>query len=191
MIWRRRLTRGRTDEFPLLGVEAFRGRLEQLLRAEEAAARAAQEQHRQAQQVPFTQPEAADLECEQEAAALATLAALINDAPPTAGDRLLALGPYLLPLLDSLDYGRALLPDSAPFSAALQLSRAFAAVPFSGLGAFWLLSVWVRDPALNRLVRFNIQQAILLDVALVLPGLAGLLLVSPSDTGQGLAKGCG
>lgn len=58
-------------------------------------------------------------------------------------------------------------------AAALALSRSFEAVPFSGLATFYLFSLWARNLALNRLLRFSIQQAILLDVALILPGLGG------------------
>jgi len=151
------------SEFPPLGVEAFRSRLEQLLRDEESAVRVAREQLRRAQ---------------AEARALAEIAAMINNEPPSGADRVLALLPFLLPFLDSLEYSRALiaacqLQDNPVVSAVLQLSRAFEAVPFSGLATFYLFSLWVRNLSLNRLIRFSIQQAILLDVALILPGLGG------------------
>jgi hypothetical protein len=46
-------------------------------------------------------------------------------------------------------------------------------VPFSGLIAFVLFNTIASNLQLNRLVRFNIQQAILLDIALIFPGIIG------------------
>ena len=49
----------------------------------------------------------------------------------------------------------------------------YQAVPFSGLFAFFALSFLSGNMRLNRLVRFNMQQAILVDIALIIPGLLG------------------
>jgi len=48
---------------------------------------------------------------------------------------------------------------------------AFQSSPFSGFILFIGLSVFTRNTALPRFVRFNIQQALLLDIALIIPGL--------------------
>lgn len=46
----------------------------------------------------------------------------------------------------------------------------FNSLPFAGLIFFIGLSTFTRNTGLSRFVRFNIQQALLLDIALIIPG---------------------
>ena len=48
-------------------------------------------------------------------------------------------------------------------------------IPFSGFAAFLSLQFLGGNPSINRLIRYNMQQAILIDIALFFPGLLGLL----------------
>lgn len=144
------------DEF--VGVDRFRNQLEALAREEK---RLAQEAAKQAK-----------LE-QEEAAALQMRLGLLNDRPPTTTDKLVSLLPYLFPLLDGLMFGRFLLQgESNPvIDAIAALFLLYRSVPFSGFIVFFALSFLSNNPSLNRLVRFNMQQAIFLDIALFFPGL--------------------
>ena len=95
-------------------------------------------------------------------------------------DRLLSCLPYLIPLLDGDRYGKYLfylvpalgMADSivlGPFKAI------YSVIPFAQLIAFIGLSVLSRNPDIPRPVRFNIQQALILDITLIFPGLLGQL----------------
>lgn len=96
--------------------------------------------------------------------------------------------PYLLPLADGAVYGAYLLSAVpvlgvaiAPFVILLR------AVPFGGLICFFIFSSQSRNPKLPVLLRFNLQQAILLDIALFFPSLAGLLPI-PESISQSLQE---
>jgi hypothetical protein len=125
-----------------------------------------------------------------------------QDAPPWE-DRVLSLSPYLLPILDGVNYGRFLfayfpavsqsrgssklswgplvhscLDDgvgrqvAAPIYAVLNPFLAvYKSSPFASLAIYLALVFIGRSTSLSRYVRFNIQQSILLDVALVLPSI--------------------
>ena len=147
------------------GVDAFKMKLETLLRDEREAALRAVAEAKEAQA-------AAALE-EQRASALAQF---LNDGPPSLSDRIVSLLPYLFPLLDAIQYGRFLINTELdnPFVATLTvLFNLYEKVPFSGLIAFFALSALSNNMRLNRIVRFNIQQAIFLDIALIVPGIVG------------------
>ena len=149
----------------LKGVDAFKMKLETLLRDEREAALRAVAEAKEAQA-------AAALE-EQRASALAQF---LNDGPPSLSDRIVSLLPYLFPLLDAIQYGRFLINTELdnPFVATLTvLFNLYEKVPFSGLIAFFALSALSNNMRLNRIVRFNIQQAIFLDIALIVPGIVG------------------
>ena len=95
-------------------------------------------------------------------------------AEPDIADRLIASGVYLLPFLDGFPYGLFVYKTvpgvgDAAF-ALLPLVNAFQSVPFAGLILFFTLSYFARSQNLSRFVRFNIQQAILLDIVLIIPG---------------------
>merc|ERR1712138_149595 len=62
----------------------------------------------------------------------------------------------------------------------------YRAVPFSGFIAFIALNTLSSNPGINRLVRFNMQQAIFIDIALFFPGLIGALF-SLIGSGSGVA----
>ena len=103
----------------------------------------------------------------------------MNDGPPTAADKALSALPYVLPLADSLAYAGhifAAFPEqmawAQPLAGALLAIRS---LPFATLVAFFGLSILSSSPQVNKLVRFNMQQAINLDIALILPGVLGAL----------------
>jgi len=109
----------------------------------------------------------------------------LNDKEPTTGDKVLSVLPYLFPLMDGLQYGRFLLggegSESNPFVVILAvLYGLYRTIPFSGFLAFFALNFLGGNPSINRLVRYNMQQAIYLDISLFFPGLLsgliGLLL---------------
>uniref|UniRef100_A0A6U0Q2Q4 EF-hand domain-containing protein n=1 Tax=Eucampia antarctica TaxID=49252 RepID=A0A6U0Q2Q4_9STRA len=146
------------DEFPV--VDRFRNKLEALAREEKQTAADAQKQAK----------------LEEEAAALAQARLeILNDKPPSRSDKFLSLLPYLFPLMDGLQYGRFLLEGGDggnPFVVILAvLYGVYRSIPFSGFAAFFALSFLSGNPSLNRLVRFNMQQAIYVDIALFFPGL--------------------
>lgn len=145
------------DEF--VTVDKFRNKLDALVREEKRLAQEAQVK--------------AKLE-EEQATALEARLDMINDSPPTAQDKVLSILPYLFPLMDGLQFGRFLLngQESNPFVGALAvIYTLYRSVPFSGFIVFFLLSFLSSNPSLNKLVRFNMQQAIFLDIALFFPGL--------------------
>lgn len=150
------------EEF--VGVDQFRNRLEQLASEERKKALDAQRAAQKEAEVS-----------EMLESALET----INDRPPTGTDKLVSVLPYLFPLLDGLNYGRFLLDgsDSNPVVIALAvLYTLYRAIPASGFICFIALSALGNNLSINRLVRFNIRQAILLDIALITPGFFGAIL---------------
>ena len=108
----------------------------------------------------------------------------MNSLPPTQSDKIISLIPYLLPLCDALPYARAFivsngLENNNPiFEFASFVFLIYQAIPFSGLVAFFLFNSIASNLKLNRLVRFNIQQAIFLDIALIFPGLFGSIVAA-------------
>ncbi|KAJ8609704.1 hypothetical protein CTAYLR_008443 [Chrysophaeum taylorii] len=96
------------------------------------------------------------------------------------GDRALACAPYLLPLSDVLPFGKYVLTDFPVIAVALvgpfaPLLAILNAVPFGGFLVFIAISTQTRNANLSRFVRFNMQQAIILDIALIFPQLIGSL----------------
>lgn len=147
------------DEF--VGVDKFRNRLESLAREEREQAKAA--------------AKAAQMEAEMAKLAEARLS-ILNDKEPTTRDKIVSVLPYLFPLLDSLQFGRFLLAENTdnPFVIGLALLYTlYRSVPFSGFISFLALNTLSSNPGINRLVRFNMQQAIFMDIALFFPGLVG------------------
>jgi hypothetical protein len=112
---------------------------------------------------------------EEEAAKLAEARLnMINDKAPTNRDKIVSVLPYLFPLMDSLQFGRFLLVENADNPVVTVLALLYAAyrsIPFSGFVAFFALNFLSSNPGINKLVRFNMQQAIFLDIALFFPGL--------------------
>ncbi|CAJ1942670.1 unnamed protein product [Cylindrotheca closterium] len=104
----------------------------------------------------------------------AKIISLINDGEPTGKDKVVSVLPYIFPLLDSLAYAAPWIvshQDNPIAHAAAVAFTFYRSIPLSGFLAFFALSYLSTDLSLNRLVRFNLQQAIILDVALFVPGL--------------------
>jgi hypothetical protein len=162
---------GQLEVGDFAGVEQFRNRLEALARDEKGAAMEL------AKAAKKDEETAKLMEAQME---------MINDKPPTGADKLLSVIPYLFPLLDSFQFAGNLVnahPGNILSGLVALLYTAYRSIPLSGFIAFFALSSLSGNPRINRLVRFNMQQAIYLDFALffptVLAALAGLV-------GQGL-----
>jgi uncharacterized membrane protein len=98
--------------------------------------------------------------------------------------RLLAALAYLLPWSDAIPFGQALFGPlpwlrwlALPALPVMQLQEA---IPLGSLVLFMLLFLAVvRNPQVPYLIRFNVLQAILLDIVLVLLSLAFNILLGP------------
>lgn len=105
-------------------------------------------------------------------------------------DRVVALAPYILPLLSALRYGRYFF---AQFPAAIVLLkplmpilRAVSSLPMGNLIMFFAIYLGIaKNQNLSRFCRFNAMQAILLDIALIFPSLVETLF-GPGILGIGL-----
>ena len=143
----------------MVSVDQFRNQLEAFSREEK---RLAKEKVQEAQQ-------------EEEASRLAEAKlAVLNEKDPTQMDKIVSVLPYLFPLFDSLQFGRQFFIENAdnPLVGVLGLLfTAYKSIPLSGFLAYLALSTLSSNPGLNKLVRFNMQQAIFLDIALFLPSL--------------------
>ena len=105
------------------------------------------------------------------------------DGPPIWQRPLAALA-YLLPLSDAIPFGKALLLQFPVLQLlalpALPLITLQQAIPFGGLVVFLALYLLVvRNSQVPYLIRFNVLQAILLDIVLVLLTLAFDTLLGP------------
>lgn len=154
------------DEFQ--GIETFRSRFDKILSEERKSAQDARN---------------AALEAKEAAKKAEAISALINNKPPTIPDKLISLLPFLLPFLDVLPYGKTFIIDTnlaenPLIGIAGFLYALYQAVPFAGLIAFILFNIFSANLQLNRLVRYNIQAAIFLDIALILPGIVGSLVTA-------------
>eukprot|EP00752_Nemacystus_decipiens_P009666 g8635.t1 len=102
-----------------------------------------------------------------------------NDGPPTVADRLLSALPYALPLMDNLVFGAHIfqtyptqLNFLEPLVAILLIYRS---LPFSGLILFFGLQWYAGKPEVNKLVRYNLRQAVILDIAMFFPSIFAFL----------------
>ncbi|MEB3172286.1 MAG: Tic20 family protein [Cyanobacteriota bacterium] len=108
-------------------------------------------------------------------------------APPI-WQRLLAAAAYLLPWSDAVPFGRALF-DLFPALQWLSLPALPVAlleqtVPLGGLVLFLALYLAVvRNARVPYAIRFNVLQAILIDIVVVLAGLVLRVLVDPLGSG--------
>jgi Chloroplast import apparatus Tic20-like len=99
----------------------------------------------------------------------------------TVSERIFASLPYLLPLIDGLEFGSFLFRQFPvlqvlllPLLPLLQLYRV---IPFAGLIIFFALFLLVvRNERISHFIRFNTMQAILIDIVLILCGLIVPLL---------------
>lgn len=102
-----------------------------------------------------------------------------RDEEITGKDRIKACVPYLLPLLDGELFGKYIYERVPPlgFLDSLfigPLYDFYAQVPLLGLIVFLVLTLGTRgNMDMNRNVRFNAQQAALIDVVLLFPELIG------------------
>jgi len=114
---------------------------------------------------------------------------------PPIWQRLLGALAYLLPLSDALRFGQSLF-DMFPLLGwlalpALPLVVLEQAIPFGGLVLFLLLFLLVvRNPRVPYPIRFNVLQAILIDIVLVLLSLAFDTVLAPSPTRSSWARCC-
>lgn len=101
--------------------------------------------------------------------------AFLNEQPPTTLDKIYSILPYLFPLLDGLQYGRFLLQgeDNPIINTIALFYVVYRNIPFSGFIAFFAINFLSNNPKLNRLIRWNLSQAIWVDIALIVPGLLG------------------
>ncbi|MDJ0557316.1 MAG: hypothetical protein QNJ68_23285 [Microcoleaceae cyanobacterium MO_207.B10] len=94
----------------------------------------------------------------------------------TVQDKIFACLPYLLPLLDGIQYGDYLFNQFPPLRIILvplaPLFQIYRGIPFFGLVVFFALYLFVvRNDNISHFIRFNAMQAILLDIILILCGL--------------------
>jgi len=106
-----------------------------------------------------------------------------NNDNMSVTDRALSCLPYLLPLVDGDRYGRvlfALVPTLGAIDSILlgPFNALFAAIPFLQLICFFGFTILARNPEISRPVRFNLQQAVILDIALFFPSLLGQVMSS-------------
>jgi hypothetical protein len=145
------------DEF--VSVNKFSNKLEMLNREEK--------------QMALDSKKAAQMEAEK-ALLAETRLSLMNEGEPTTTDKIVSALPYLLPLLDSLQFGRFLLAEHSdnPVVGILGLLyTVYRSIPLGGLLAYLGLNFLTSNLSLNKLVRFNTQQAVFVDIALFLPSL--------------------
>lgn len=105
-----------------------------------------------------------------------------NNSEIEGPDRVLSCLPYLIPLLDGERYGRFLfyaVPalGQVDFLLLGPFKLIYSSIPFAQFIAFIALSTLSRNPDLPRPLRFNMQQALLLDIALIFPSLLGRLQI--------------
>ena len=150
------------------GIEEFRNILEKIIQEEKTAI------------IDATQKAIIAKKAAEVAAAKASaIQEQVNSLPPTGSDKIVSLLPYLLPLADVLPYskefivGNNLESNNLIFEFASGVFLLYQSIPFSGLVAFFLLNILTNNLKLNRLIRFNMQQAIFFDIALIFPGLFG------------------
>ena len=103
-----------------------------------------------------------------------------NDIEGT--DRILSCVPYIIPLLDGDRYGRFLFYQIPLLGLADNIllgpfKLLYGVIPFAQFIFFIGLSILSRNPEIPRPIRFNMQQALLLDIALIFPSLLGQIPV--------------
>jgi hypothetical protein len=145
------------DEF--VSVNKFGNKLEMLNREEK--------------RMTLDSKKAAQMEAETTQLAEAR-SSFLNEEEPTTPVKIVSALPYLFPLLDSLQFGRFLLAEHTdnPVVNILGLMyTVYRSIPLSGLLAYVGLTFLSSRPKINKLVRFNAEQAVFVDIALILPGL--------------------
>jgi hypothetical protein len=98
--------------------------------------------------------------------------------------RLVSTLPYIVPLLD----GASFAPPTDPWLPLLFAARLYYSIPFSTLAFFILLSVLSQNYEIPFPVRYNMRQAIILDIAISIPTLIGSLLGFLTNSALGLPE---
>ncbi|CAM9716026.1 unnamed protein product [Hapterophycus canaliculatus] len=105
-----------------------------------------------------------------------------NDGPPTVADKLLSVLPYTLPLMDSLAFGAHIFqtfPTQLSFlEPVVAILLIYRSLPFSGLILFFGLQWYASKPEVNKLVRYNLRQAVNLDIAMFFPSILSFIIVA-------------
>ena len=164
------------EEF--VGVDKFRNQLDQIARQEQEIARQA--------------AKSAQLEAEMTKEAetrLALISESINEKEPTNAEKALSVLPYLLPLMDSLQFGGHLLAahqDNPLVLGLANLYQLYRSVPLGGFVAYFMLSTLGNNLGINKLVRFNMKQAISLDIALFIPAIIATIGAFLAGGGGGI-----
>eukprot|EP00640_Fibrocapsa_japonica_P007108 CAMPEP_0113943954 /NCGR_PEP_ID=MMETSP1339-20121228/29923_1 /TAXON_ID=94617 /ORGANISM="Fibrocapsa japonica" /LENGTH=160 /DNA_ID=CAMNT_0000948975 /DNA_START=314 /DNA_END=796 /DNA_ORIENTATION=+ /assembly_acc=CAM_ASM_000762 len=101
-----------------------------------------------------------------------------DDESVPIDERIFAILPYALPLSDSIEFGRFIFAEFPLLRELLDIFIGifydiYRGVPFIGLLIFLAFSVASRTPSIPRFARFSIQQALLIDIALIFPQLFG------------------
>lgn len=100
----------------------------------------------------------------------------------TVTDKIFASLPYLLPLIDGLEFGRFLFQQFPVLQLILlpllPLLQIYSSIPFAGLIIFFALYfLVVRNERIAHFIRFNTMQAILIDIVIILCSLILGILV--------------
>jgi len=111
-----------------------------------------------------------------------------SDEEITGEDRFKSCIPYVLPLLDGDSFGYYIYQRIPPLRFVddifiAPLVHILDSLPFFSLLLFLILSIGSRNANLSRAVRFNAQQAVLIDIALIFPA-----LISETFRGQDVPR---
>ena len=110
-----------------------------------------------------------------------------NDEEIVGPDKIKACIPYILPLLDGDFFGQYIYKSIPPLNTIdsillKPLVETLQSFPFLSLILFALLSIGTRfSPQISRNVRFNAQQAVLIDMVILLPTIVQEGLVDVND----------
>jgi Chloroplast import apparatus Tic20-like len=99
----------------------------------------------------------------------------------SGSDRFFACLPYLIPIIDVVNYGGSLIGTFPIFRSVYSFIRPITQVYSSfSLGVFLLVFfLVVRNPSVHRFVRFNALQAMMLGILVILFGLGFQYVVQP------------
>merc|ERR1712008_609125 len=117
--------------------------------------------------------------------------AMVNDGEPTPSDKVVSILPYLFPLLETLQFAGPWMishQDNVVAQVAAVVLTIYKSIPLSGFLLFFALNSVSRNLSLNRLIRFNMKQALFLDVAILVPGIT-VALLGAMGSGLGLPAG--
>jgi hypothetical protein len=164
------------EEF--VGIDKFRNQLDQIERQEREISR---------QAAKSTQLEA---ETAKEAETrLAIISESINEKEPTKTEKALSVLPYLFPLMDSLQFGGHLLEAHQDNPLVLGLANLFVlyrSAPLAAFAVYAVLSTVSDNLKINKLIRFNMKQAIYLDIALFVPAIIATIGAFVAGGGGGV-----